>query len=240
MPVARSLAGVSLLSDDQADRLRDLVSTRGMVDGGRWIRALLADRAERIALAQRVSRQIERARRALGRETRDLDIEQSLAAAKDTADAPWASQIRCQRCGAPVIRVGTDGARHAMVFTHPDGRRCTIEGLGGAVQGARDRLKRGGLRLRPGSYRIKNSGSSLTRLSTATGPPSSPSSIHKELTGPPPRHSGSHASISTGRSDGSALRRSISSETLIRPILSKQTRPVAFPRPPAPCPPRPS
>lgn len=97
-----------------------------MVDGDRWIKALLADRAERIALAQRVSRQIENARRDLGRGERDRDLEQLLKEAKMTADAPWANQIFCEKCGAPAIRVGTDGARHALVITHPDGRRCTL------------------------------------------------------------------------------------------------------------------
>lgn len=122
----RSLEIVPLLSDEEADRLRDLVSKRGMDDADRWIKALLADRAERIALAQRVSRQIEVARRDLGRGERVRHLEQFLAVAKQTADAPWANQIPCEACGAPAIRVGTDGARHGMVITHPDGRRCRV------------------------------------------------------------------------------------------------------------------
>ncbi len=115
-----------LLSDDQAARLRALVSGSTTV-GARWIKALLDDRAERIALAQRVSRQIENARRDLGRGERDRDLEQLLTVAKKTADAPWANQFPCEKCGAPAVRVGTDGARHAMVVTHPDGRRCVLE-----------------------------------------------------------------------------------------------------------------
>lgn len=97
-----------------------------MVDSGRWIKALLADRAERIALAQRASRQIERACRDLGRGERDRDLGILLNAAKKTADAPWANQIPCEKCGAPAIRVGTDGARHGLVITHPDGTRCMV------------------------------------------------------------------------------------------------------------------
>jgi hypothetical protein len=117
---------MALLSDDQADRLSDLASKQ-TVDGARWIRALLSDRAERIALVQRISRQIEGARRYLGRGERDRDLEMLLRAAKKTADAPWPNQIPCEKCGAPAIRVGTDGARHAMVITHPDGRRCSMD-----------------------------------------------------------------------------------------------------------------
>ena len=115
---------MSLLSDDQAARLRGL--TFGGT-AGQWIRALLDDRAERVALALRVSRQIEIARRDLGRGERDRELEQILTAAKKTADAPWPNQLPCAKCGAPMIRIGTDGARHAMVVTHPDGRRCTLE-----------------------------------------------------------------------------------------------------------------
>ena len=118
-----------LLSDDQAARLLDQASSAmplGGPTGARWIKALLADRAERITLAQRVSRQIETARRCLGRGQRDRDIVEQLASAKKTADAPWADQVPCEKCGAPAARVGTDGARHALVVTHADGRRCVI------------------------------------------------------------------------------------------------------------------
>ena len=133
---------MSLLSDDQAARLHDLVSSASLiglvhrgelagVDAVRWIKALLADRAERVALAQRVSWQIERARRYLGSGAHDRDLEQLLTSAKKTADAPWTNQIACEKCGAPAIRVATDGARHALVVTHPDGRRCTLDHRGG-------------------------------------------------------------------------------------------------------------
>lgn len=113
-----------LLSDDQAERLRVLLSLRAWGDAGRWVRALLDDRAERIALSLRTSRLIESARRDLGRGERDL--ERLLTSAKKSADAPWSDQVRCEKCGAPAVQVGTDGARHALVMTHPDGRRCTI------------------------------------------------------------------------------------------------------------------
>lgn len=116
-----------LLADDQAARLQGFVSTLGVVDSGRWIRALLADRSERVALAQRASRQIENARRYLGRGERDRDLEQLLKEAKKTADAPWSNQLPCEKCGAPAVRVGTDGARHGLVVTHPDGRRCSVD-----------------------------------------------------------------------------------------------------------------
>ena len=114
-----------LLSDDQAERLHGLVTTWG--DAGRWIKALLDDRRERVALALRTSRLIETVLRDLGRGERDRDLERMLTAAKRNADAPWANQLPCEKCGAPAVRVGTDGARHAMVVTHPDGRRCRIE-----------------------------------------------------------------------------------------------------------------
>jgi hypothetical protein len=120
---------MALLSDEQAERLLALICARPSCSDVRWIKALLADRRERIALAQRVSRQIESARRDLGRGERDRDLERLLTAAKKTADAPWTNQVLCERCGAPAVRVGTDGARHALVVTHPDGRRCVIEGL---------------------------------------------------------------------------------------------------------------
>lgn len=116
---------MSLLSDDQAERLRGLISTWG--DAGRWIKALLDDRRERIALALRTSRLVEMARRDLGRGERDVDLERILAAAKKTTDTHWSNQLPCAKCGAPAIRVGTDGARHGLVDTHPDGRRCLIE-----------------------------------------------------------------------------------------------------------------
>jgi len=117
---------VPLIRDDQAERLRNAFSSPSSGDAGRWIKALLTDRSERIALAQRASRQIETARRYLGRGERDRELEQILTGAKKTVDAPWANQLPCEKCGAPAIRVGTDGARHAMVVTHPDGRRCTL------------------------------------------------------------------------------------------------------------------
>src|SRR6186713_3315175 len=65
---SHSVRGMPLLSDDQAARLQELASSRTSLAGAvaaRWIKALLADRAERVALAQRVSRQIENARRDL-------------------------------------------------------------------------------------------------------------------------------------------------------------------------------
>jgi len=114
-----------LFSDDQAGRLRGLISAR-WGDAGRWIKALLDDRQERIALALRTSRLIETALRGLGCGERDRDLERMLTAAKKTADAPWANQLPCEKCGAPAIRVGTDGARHSLVVTHPDGRRCVL------------------------------------------------------------------------------------------------------------------
>ena len=56
-----------LLSDDQAARISDLISTRSWGDAGRWIKALLDDRRERVALALRTRRLIETARRDLAR-----------------------------------------------------------------------------------------------------------------------------------------------------------------------------
>jgi hypothetical protein len=117
---------VALLSDDQAERLRGLISTRTWGDAGRWIAALLDDRRDRVALALRTSRLIELALRDLGRGERDRDLERILTAAKKSADAPWVNQLPCEECGAPAIRVGTDGARHGLVVMHPDGRRCAI------------------------------------------------------------------------------------------------------------------
>lgn len=113
------------LSDDQADRLRGLVSTWG--DAGKWIKALLDDRRERIVLALRTSRLVEMALRDLGRGERDRDLERILTAAKKNTDAPWSDQVLCEKCGAPAVRVGTDGARHGLVITHPDGGRCLVE-----------------------------------------------------------------------------------------------------------------
>ncbi len=52
--------------------------------------------------------------------------------------APWSDQLPCEKRGGPAIRVVTNGARHALVITHPDGRRCVIaEGPTRAVGGDR-------------------------------------------------------------------------------------------------------
>lgn len=112
-----------LIPDAEADRLLDHLTPRSGAEVlARWVRALLRDRRERIALAMRTSRQLSRAARLDGGERGE-----AISAAKATTDAPWAGQQPCRVCGAPAVLIRTDGARNAYQIEHPDGRACREE-----------------------------------------------------------------------------------------------------------------
>lgn len=86
---------------------------------------LASDREARVAIEQKLARQIHHLRKRLAQAAKYLD---GLAnEAQRTASTPWERQQPCEICGAPAIKHRTElnpKGGHLMVIDHPDGTSC--------------------------------------------------------------------------------------------------------------------
>ena len=124
---------MGFLSDSDAERASRLSASSGAQELVRWLRALLDDRAQRVALIQRLSRHIHYLRRRQKQAAEYLD--KVAAAAHAESMRPWPGKLPCDVCGAAPDRLSADlkgDARggpgsapgHELVTYHPDGKQC--------------------------------------------------------------------------------------------------------------------
>jgi hypothetical protein len=122
---------MALLPDSEAERLRRaLRDAAGRTDPevlARWLRLLLDDRQERLAIAQRLSRRAHYVRQRFSQAARYLDG--LLDELERISREPWPGKLPCPHCGAPSDQVRAeyrpdDPRRHVLVHGHPDGTDC--------------------------------------------------------------------------------------------------------------------
>jgi hypothetical protein len=121
---------MGFLTDSDAERASRLSASSTPQDLARWLRALLEDRAQRVALIQRLSRHIHYLRRRQKQAAEYLD--KVAAAAHAESMRPWPNKLPCAVCGAAPDHLSADlkgdarhgAAGHQLVTYHPDGTVC--------------------------------------------------------------------------------------------------------------------